>query len=243
MDESLVTQYPQVESDHFWWSARREFAVELIAQSVSADASILDVGCGSGMTAKSLADAGADVVGVDIGPLPPVVEGGARSPTFVCGDYLTLSSSLGEFDLVMAMDSVEHLENEGRAFEALVHNTKPGGFVLVTVPAYQWLWSSHDERNQHFRRYTRGRLAADMSLAGLLPQRTGYWFGALVVPKAMIAVGERLLDRELGSGLAIGSALNALGNSYFRAETRLALLRRDFLPFGTSVVCLARKPT
>jgi 2-polyprenyl-3-methyl-5-hydroxy-6-metoxy-1,4-benzoquinol methylase len=96
----------------------------------------------------------------------PVAGSGTESLQRISGDYLELGPGLGEFDLVMALDVVEHFENEGQILKALVSNTRPGGKILVTVPAYQWLWSTHDVQNDHHRRYTRRQLTQALQTSG-----------------------------------------------------------------------------
>ena len=158
MDENLVARYPELERRHFWWATRRHLVGTLFRRWFpSGSARVLDVGCGSGVTAEAIAEEGAEVVGVDLEI--PAAGSGAKSLQRISGDYLELGPGLGEFDLVMALDVVEHFENEGQILRALVSNTRPGGKILVTVPAYQWLWSTHDVQNDHHRRYTRRQLA------------------------------------------------------------------------------------
>ena len=235
VDEDLIAKYPELERRHFWWATRRRLVMEMYRSWFpGGGARILDVGCGSGVTVDSLARAGADVVGVDL----EVSTADSPGRRIVSGDYLELGQGLGEFDLVMALDVVEHFEDDSRVLKTIAGNTRNGGKVLITVPAFQWLWSSHDEHNNHYRRYTRSTLTAAMTAAGLDVQRAGYLFLGLLLPKWAITVLERI-SREPGStGTDVG-ALNGIASVYFRLETAVAMRLYNFLPLGTSVVAVA----
>ena len=240
MDESLVAKYPELERSHFWWRTRRDLVVRLVSGLPFEFPAVLDVGCGSGVTARTLAESGSSVVGVDLDPEMPLVPG--ERFQYLCGDFLELSSDLGEFDLVLALDAVEHFEDERAVLRAMYTNLRPGGVAIVTVPAYSWLWSSHDTENRHFRRYTRNRLARAMSDAGFIPDRVGYLFGGLLAPKAAVSLIEGKGSRAVAIAEVPNSAINRVAGSYFRFETGLASRFRNFLPFGTSVLAVASKP-
>lgn len=100
------------------------------------------------MFARELAEHGMIVVGVD--SRFDDFHGSSDGVTFVEGDYLALSDGLGEFDIVLALDVVEHFRDECAVAGALSRNLKADGRLIVSVPAYRWLWSSHDRINDHF---------------------------------------------------------------------------------------------
>lgn len=241
MDESLVTKYPELERSHFWWRTRRDLVVKLVAGLPFEFPTVLDVGCGSGVTAQILAESGSSVVGVDIDPEMPSMPG--ERFQYLCGDFLDLSADLGEFDVVLALDAVEHFEDERAVLRAMYTNVRPGGVAIVTVPAYDWLWSSHDTENHHFRRYTRNLLARAMSDVGFTIERVGYLFGGLLAPKAAVSLIEGDGSRAVTIADVPNSAINRVAGSYFRLETGIASRFRNFLPFGTSVVAVAGKPS
>lgn len=240
MDESLVARYPDLERSHFWWNVRRVLVERLVSGLQIHLPRILDVGCGSGLTARMLADSGANVVGVDIEPRDS--SGDAERVRFLTGDFIDLSSQAGEFDVVLALDAVEHFESEQEVLNAMFKNTRPGGVVIMTVPSYSWLWSSHDEENHHFRRYSRQRLRSALQEAGFAVERVGYVFAALLLPKAIIALIEQRRARPVEISATPSPGWNSVARSYFWAETALALRLRNFLPFGTSVIAVARRP-
>lgn len=242
MDESLVVEYPDLEQSHFWWVTRRLLVAKLVESlDLPARHRVLDVGCGAAVTARMLEGMGAEVVGIDSSPVFAATEGANKISQFVVGDYIELSPTLGQFNLTMALDSVEHFSDERAVLSAIAQNTLPGGVVIVTVPAYRWLWSSHDEENEHYRRYTRKRLRQALEQSGLNVERTGYVFASLVPPKALLAGLEKIVDQRMSTGTEIPRLSNCLARTYFGWEAELALRLKGFLPFGTSVVALARR--
>lgn len=239
MDECLIQQYPELESRHFWWVSRRELVSGLIRNlDRGHGGDVLDVGCGSGALARELAASGATVTGVDVVSHPQW--SGHGSGVFREGDYLELAPELGAFDTVLALDVAEHVADEARFVARLRENVRPGGHVIVTVPAYSWLWSRHDDLNRHFRRYTKSRLRSSLTAGGLDVMRCGYAFFGLIMPKIVM----KSLQRFRGSETVAlpRPSLNRAALAYFRFEHRLAMQRRDFLPAGTSVIAVCHRP-
>lgn len=239
MDECLLQQYPEIERDHFWWVSRRELVRRLIDEAgLGTGPSVLDVGCGSGVLARELSTAGAAVTAVDVASHPDW-QSDDRSPQFLDGDYLELADSLGTFDCLLALDVMEHIEDEGAFAASLQKNLRPGGLAIITVPAYHWMWSGHDDINQHFRRYTKRRLLTALEGGGLQVDRSGYIFFGLIAPKIIAKGMERLRNDD---GVGVPSApLNRGALAYFRWEHRLASRFGKFLPAGTSVIAICRR--
>jgi SAM-dependent methyltransferase len=104
---------------------------------------------------------------------------------------LDLTFAADSFDLAVSLDVIEHLGDDLAALRELRRVVAPGGALLVTVPAYQWLWSGHDEINHHHRRYTRRTLQRAAEQAGWKQARTTY-FNSLLLPAAIVL---RVLDR------------------------------------------------
>jgi SAM-dependent methyltransferase len=109
----------------------------------------------------------------------------------VSGSLLEMPFAQDSFDFAVTLDVIEHLEDDLGALRELRRTVVPGGALLVTVPAYQWLWSGHDEINHHHRRYTRGSLQKVAEEAGWRQERTTY-FNSLLLPVAILL---RVLDR------------------------------------------------
>lgn len=148
----------------------------------------------------------------------------------------------GEFDLIGVFDVIEHIEDDLGALTALHSLNRVGGFTVVTVPAFPSLWSSHDEVNHHWRRYTKGSLARVLEAAGYevtFISHYNFWLFPLAVVARQI---ERLL--RLRRPTNIDTPSSALVNGtllrIFRSERHL--LRRFPLPVGLSLLAVCRKP-
>jgi hypothetical protein len=144
--------------------------------------------------------------------------------------------------VVAALDGLEHIGDDVGALETLGDALVPGGLLMVTVPAYGWLWGPHDELNHHVRRYSRRDLRAAVEAAGFEVERTTYFNSLLFPVAAAVRLARRYLIRhqEATAHLAVpGRTVNELLTRVFAAERRV--LRHVDLPFGVSVLALARR--
>ncbi len=211
-----------LETHHWWWRSRRALVESLLAGQH--DLRILEVGCGLGGNLPVLATHG-QVVGLDIAGQPPLL-----------GDAESLPFREGAFDLVVCMDVLEHLDDD-LALEEMAEVLKPGGELLVTVPASPRLWSDHDRALGHRRRYTRPGLRGLLLEHGFEPVFLSY-FAAALYPIALVQ-----RRRQLWNGLewAPPRWVNGLLQGYMALE-RFWLKDEVWgsLPFGTSLYALAR---
>jgi SAM-dependent methyltransferase len=158
------------------------------------------------------------------------------------GDLTALPFRSESFDLVTALDVVEHVEDDGKALHEICRILRPGGLFLMSVPAYSFLWSSHDDALHHKRRYTAGMLAPRLRAAGLSPQKITYLLAFLFPVIALFRLADRLrpAGRPASAHLVpLPAVVNRLLIGLQAAE--LALARRLGLPFGVSLFCVARK--
>jgi SAM-dependent methyltransferase len=191
MDRDYELQTHQAEDRHWWYRGRRTVIENVIAgMRLPARARILDAGCGSGRNMVELAHHGT-VTGVELSPTSVALARDREAGEVVEGSILEMPFGVGSFDLAVSLDVIEHLEDDLAALRELRRAVKPGGSLLVTVPAYPWLWSGHDEINHHYRRYTRRSLRRVAEQAGWEQVRTTY-FNSLLLPAAIIL---RILDR------------------------------------------------
>jgi SAM-dependent methyltransferase len=191
MDRDYELQTHRAEDRHWWYRGRRNVIERVIADlKLPARARILDAGCGSGRNMIELARHGT-VSGVELsGPSVDIARARGAGEV-IAGSVLDMPFDSDSFDLSVCLDVIEHLDDDVGALRELRRVLAPGGSLLVTVPAYQWLWSGHDEVNHHRRRYTRRSLQRVAEQAGWEQVRTTY-FNSLLLPLAILL---RVLDR------------------------------------------------
>ena len=249
MDLTYEAKYHQLEEQHWWFASRRDAVYELIQQlNLSPEAAILEIGCSGGPLMQRLRRQGyTHLTGIDVSA-PAIELAQARGvPNVSVMDGAALAFADASFDLVIASDVLEHIEDEGRALREWTRVLRPGGQLLVFVPAHAYLWSAHDVVNHHFRRYSRAGLVAAMQGTGLHVVRSSFWNAALYLPTAALRLGKRLLGADpvaeaatsTGDLHQFSGSLNRLLLSWVRAEN--FVLRHLGLPIGVSVFALARK--
>lgn len=241
MDAAYYAEYAAAEDAHWWFVARRRILERVLdGLSLPADASILEAGCGTGGNLAMLARHGR-LRAFEIDDGARVMANKRRVTDVAAGALPEPIPFEGErFDLIAMLDVLEHVEDDRGALVNLRKRLKPGGRLLLTVPAYMFLWSRHDEINHHQRRYTRGPLVR-------LVQETGYhvrhasYFNTLLFPLVLgVRTLNNLLGRDEGSDLAMPSPpVNKLLTRVFASERHL--VPRAALPFGVSILLVARK--
>jgi SAM-dependent methyltransferase len=201
VDRDFELQTHRAEDRHWWYCGRRRVLDVVVRElPVPGGARILDAGCGSGRNMVDLRHYGA-VTGIELSP-PSVQAARARGVGEVVeGSVLEMPFADGSFELAVSLDVIEHLEDDVGALRELRRVVAPGGRLLVTVPAYQWLWSRHDVVNHHHRRYSRATLVGAAESAGWRAERTTH-FNSLLLPLAAAMRALEPLDRgEKGSSL------------------------------------------
>ena len=172
-----------LEKDNWWWRGRRKIFLKILGKDFGKKKGrkILDVGCGTGIMLSHLARFG-EVVGVDI----------AKEAIGFCqkkglekvylGDAQKLPFGSKKFDLVTAFDTLEHVKDDKKALKEFYRVLQGGGMILLTVPAHPVIWSSHDDRNQHYRRYTKDDFRSKVLEAGFKIKRITYMNSLLFLP-------------------------------------------------------------
>ena len=146
----------------------------------------------------------------------------------------------GSFDLIAALDVVEHLDDDVASLRGLADVLRPDGRMLITVPAFAFLWSEHDVQHHHKRRYTKAGLLRVVSDAGLAPVTASY-FNTWLFP---LAAAVRMIKKLLGikgvdDDAMPPAVLNRLLTAIFASER--GLIGRLPLPFGLSILMICRK--
>jgi SAM-dependent methyltransferase len=243
MERNAYEEMQVLESSHWWFRARREILADQIARlSLPANSRILEVGAGTGGNLDLLRRFGR----VDAVEPDDASRAYATHKTGIAVQPGMLPDGLPNyeyaFDLVTALDVVEHVGADAESIAMLGRMLKPGGFLLTTVPAWAWLWSAHDEYHHHKRRYTLAEYRALFEAAGLNVRRATY-FNTILFP---LIVAVRLAKNALGAAEADaqglpGPLINGCLQRLFASE-RWAL-RFVNLPLGVSILVIAERPS
>lgn len=253
MTDEAKTLPLEIEEDKHWWFAGRTWSLlNMIDRLVEPDGSkrVLDIGCGAGNMFHHLARYG-PVVGVDNNPKPLVV---ARERGYNVREGVAEDLPLDDeaFDLVALLDTVEHCDDDIAVLRECYRVCAPGGYLVVTVPAFMWLWSHNDVLNDHKLRYTAKELREKLIRIGFRVRRMTY-NNFFVFP---MAAGLILLRRGASQEPELASPhfddesyqvemepapplLNTILSGVTWTESQV--LRWLNLPVGTSIICIAQK--
>jgi SAM-dependent methyltransferase len=244
MDESLMKEMLAVDEHHWWYRGRRRIIrAELERLVLPSPARVLDAGCGSGRTLQDLVAYG-DVSGIELNEDAAGVARSRGHGEVRVGRLETLPWPDASFDLITCLDVIEHTPDDRVALAELWRVCRPGGWLLVTVPAYPALWSLHDEANHHYRRYSRRSLRTAASAAGWTVTRLSSFNSVLLAPAAAVRLAQRRFGAHNGykNDLAIGAAwLNDVLEAPLALEARWLASGRT-LAFGLSLVAVLRRP-
>jgi SAM-dependent methyltransferase len=240
MERAVYTHMAELDQRHWWYLARRQVLAALIARTAHLPkrARILEIGCGTGHNLAMLGEFGR----VDALELDEQVRGIAEKRL----GRSVMSAPLPElagvrdrtYNLIAALDVIEHIDDDHAAIAAIAPKLRPGGRLIITVPAHPWMWSAHDVLNHHKRRYSKRALEQLIRGSPLKLDKIGY-LNSLLFP---IAVAQRFAAKMLGSTRNVGldlpsPAINTALRRTFAAERHL--IGRTPLPPGLSLFAVA----
>jgi len=231
----------QVEETHWWYVGRRriiQFLVEKICSTLNnPNPSILDVGCGTGANLKMLGAYGR-AEGVDISQqaVDFCRERGLDSVKLGAIEYLPYEND--SFELVTALDVVEHLDDDDAGLREMRRVLRRDGRLLLFVPAFMFLWGVQDDVSNHRRRYTLPGLLAAVEAAGFSVEWASYANISFFLPVLIVRSMMRWLGLRAATEYGINiSLMNGTFSWLFAAER--FILKRGRIPFGVSAVCIA----
>jgi methionine biosynthesis protein MetW len=243
MKKEYEQSYHRVEDSHWWFAGRRDMIMRLL-RVFSKQSAILEVGCSSGPLQQLLQNAGyTHVQGIELSE-QGVAACHARGFTSVQQmDAAHTTFANEQFDCIVSSDVLEHIEQEAVALQEWNRILKPGGTLVIFVPAYMLLWSHHDTVNLHHRRYTRASLVKSLTQAGFTIQKASYWNTTLLVPVAIVRLLQRVLPQktvsEHGEMKPTATWINTCLLTLFTWENRLLQIMN--FPAGVSVFAIAKK--
>jgi SAM-dependent methyltransferase len=243
VDEDLYPLYYR-EEGNWWWSAGRRALVTSLWRRYGSPRTrprLLEVGCGTGGLLRELSS-WAEAYGLDL-EREAVAFCQERGIDRACqGSVNTLPFRDNTFDGIIGVDVLEHLDDDEGALRELLRVCRPGGVLVATVPAFQFLWSRRDVQLHHKRRYTLPQFRARVARAGFQVLKSTYVNLPLFLPLLVMVKTGRLrsgANQKVDYALVPG-AINRVLGGVFQLEGRL--LAHVSLPIGSSIVCVGAKP-
>lgn len=234
MEREYGQAYEQLYRHHWWWRAREEFLFSLVKKiPLPAPATILDVGCGGGWFFDRLSALGGSVEGVE--PDRSLVPSDVSLRHRIHVGRFDRSFQPGKrYSLILMLDVLEHLEDAPSALAYAVELLEPNGVLMITVPAFRCLWTSHDDLNHHLTRYTKQTFLPLADLAGMRVDTCRYFFHWLVPLKLALRAKECLLTTKAAPPLVPPNLINQFCYGLSRLEQFVCGRLR--LPVGSSLL-------
>lgn len=242
MEKSFYRIFFEVQKKHWWFVSKKKIVLDLIDRYVPGKARhrILDIGCGSGLMLNALEKVG-ETNGMDMSDdainfSKEIFSGTVRKG--MLPDDIPYEKEY--FSLVVALDVIEHVEDDRAALTAIRSHIAPAGQAVITVPACMFLWSEHDVLNEHKRRYTLQELKMKLLDAGFTIEKISYFNTFLFPLIGVVRVINNLLKRKGGSDVDLPHpAVNYIVEKIFSLEKYF--LRFMNFPIGVSVLAVVRK--
>jgi SAM-dependent methyltransferase len=247
MRQQVYEDIYREELTHWWFRARRHIVAELLKEFAPTfrPLSVADIGCGMGSTIEMLSQFGR-VLAMDFSPTALAFSKQRGMSGLVAASLPDLPCRDATFDVTCALDVIEHIDDDHSAVCEIYRVCKPGGLIVITVPAYRWLWSEHDDINEHKRRYTRKQFSERLAPLGLTILRLSYLNTLLAPPAMVFRLLKKLAGRQASNPEELKSdvfSLPAWLNRplYLIFACEATLLKYVSFPFGISLICVAQK--
>jgi len=246
MDRDYFSKYYTLERNHWWFIVRAEIIIDTIKSKIAINEplSILNIGSATGRTSEILQEFG-DVISVEYDKESVESSKNILKTPVINGSINDLPFPNEKFDLVCAFDVIEHVSDDENAISEMYRVCKPSGSLFVTVPAFQSLWSAHDEINHHFRRYRKADLLKLFSENSGSIQRVTYFNSILFVPvfilrKIQVIFSSKKAGAEKSDFESIKSPfINKIFYLIFSLERWM--IKKISFPFGVSILLLWKK--
>lgn len=234
--------------NHWWPAGRRKILGTLLDKyHPGVNGPVLDAGCGPGANLSLLAEYG-QVTGVDSSPVAVRLCRERYPFPIIQAPVENLPFPDGYFQLVAALDLLEHVPDDRLVLKELHRVCAPGGWAILTVPAYPWLWSGHDEVLGHYRRYRLGSLKRKVNEAGFHIIKASHYNTFLLPAAVAFRLTGKIQARLRAKGgqlqpasdlQPVGPLLNSLLYSVFSLESRL--IPSVSFPAGLSIVMVLER--
>ena len=243
MRQDLYAELYQIENNHWWHHHKRALVHQMITHFCPEKGKVLDVGAGTGKMLQELKQSGWQIFGIDTHQ-EAIKQSKRRDIPIQLIDIAkqSLPYQDNSFDLVIALDTLEHIANDKKAIKEINRVIKPAGIIILTVPAYQWLFCYWDKMLGHYRRYSSKTLKRLVNNSGLEILFLSYFFSYLLLPTVITRLIRTILRQKKVSDFKI-TPLNWLVVPFLKLLSKIerSFLKSVSLPFGSSLICIARK--
>jgi SAM-dependent methyltransferase len=230
-----------LERSHWWFTGRRRLLKALLSSSrIHRNSPVIDVGCGVGSNLTLLKSMGFEVIGIDSEIYSLSFAKNLLGVFLINGDLLRLPIKSNSIDLIVATDILEHLDEDTIGIKEIHRALAREGRVVLTVPAFEFLWGTQDVVGMHKRRYSKKEFLRKLEHEGFTILKSSYFNFILFIP---ILVARRMI-RLLGLEIASENEINSpLINFFFKAifSMEVYVLKYFSFPFGVSIFCIAKK--
>ncbi len=231
---------------HYWWHKGKLDLLKSLHENYvekRQDLEILEIGCGTGEVLKLL-DKWGNVTGVDFSQEAVDACRKRGFKNLICGDVneIDFKGKENSFDLVVCLDVLEHIQDDVKTMKITYKLLKPGGIFIVAVPAYKFLWSTHDEALHHRRRYHSLEIKQKIKDSGFKLLKHTHFVALLFFPIAAVRLMSNFVRRTAYPKthyVPISKKLNDLFSYFLKIESKL--IEKLYLPFGTTLVVVAKK--
>ena len=243
MKDTAIEKMSSIEDENWWHEGRRKILCDIIRdiRGERKDLKILDVGCGPGGTTVSFLEFGT-VVGTDFSASALKIASQKGIKNVLKSNLLNPPFKNEIFDVITTLDVIEHINEDVEVLKKLQKLLKSDGCLIITVPAFQFLWSEHDVAVSHVRRYNISTLAKILHNSGFKIVRISYFVSFLFPLVAMYRILKKTnVDKEnpKPNMVKFPYIINKILEKIMKLENRL--LKKINFPFGTSIICIAKK--
>ena len=236
----------EVENSHWWFQAKKEIIINLIKSRIlpnfNHNINIADIGCGVGLLLNSLSEIG-KVTGIDFSKQAIDFCRESFPGELIQTDCSKPMKINNKFDLVIASELVEHIQDEMVIMNNIYNLLNPNGYAIITVPAFQFLWSQHDVNNMHYRRYELDRLKNLILSTNFKIEYISYYNFFLFIPAFIVRIVKNIFGIDKKGIMELStppSIINKIMYNIFKSEFKYISKRKCF-PFGLSLIAIIKR--
>jgi ubiquinone/menaquinone biosynthesis C-methylase UbiE len=236
--------YYQIENYHWWNVSRRDMILKLLNPLISDGMKILDIGCSNGSLIREINfNRSLDIHGIDISlkAIKYSKNKGIKNTQVMNADKLDYGDK--EFDIIIASDVLEHIENDGEALLEWKRVLKDNGFAIIFVPAIMALWSHNDIYSEHFRRYEKSQFRRRLINSGFNIERFSYWNFTLFIPIFIFRRLQRIVSSKNNKYESELKKSNPVINKMLKIVLSIEnrILNKINFPIGVSLFAICKK--